>query len=123
MRVSERRLALEARSQVFSIEQLQPDCLRCIYVPTEREWPPPDGRDDGPSTPRELGRHVPHKPGGLLTSGRIPVLTMCQYIERQNVDRFTKCLSTEADLAKRIILLKLLGEERAKQAKATLDTR
>ena len=51
------------------------------------------------------------------------MLTMCQYIERQNVDRFTKCLSTEADRAKRIILLKLLGEERAKQAKATLDTR
>ena len=44
------------------------------------------------------------------------MLTMRQYIEHENVERFTKCLSTEIDPAKRMILLKLLIEERAKQA-------
>ena len=32
------------------------------------------------------------------------MLTMRQYIERENVERFTKCLSTEIDPAKQTIL-------------------
>ena len=52
MRVRERWLALESAFPGEHIEQSQPDCPRSIYVPTEREWPPPDGRDDGPRTPR-----------------------------------------------------------------------
>ncbi len=41
------------------------------------------------------------------------MLTMRQFIERENVERFLKCLSTETDPAKRTILLKLLIEEKA----------
>ena len=81
-----------------------------------RSWP---GASDNvprrqPCPPAELvrrGHHVLYKLGGLLTSGRIPMLTMCKYIERQNVERFIKCLSTETDPAKRTILLILLSEE------------
>jgi hypothetical protein len=78
-------------------------------------------RRQATARPRSVGwaGHVPHKPGGLLTSARIPMLTMCQYIERQNVERFTKCLSTETDLAKRTILLNLLSKERANQVQTT----
>ena len=49
------------------------------------------------------------------------MLTMCQYIERQNVERFIKCLSTETDPAKRTILLILLSEERGNHVQTTLD--
>jgi hypothetical protein len=44
------------------------------------------------------------------------MLSIRQYIERENIQRFMKCLSTEIDPAKQTILLKLLIEERAKQA-------
>jgi hypothetical protein len=101
MRVRERWLALESAFPGEHIEQSQPDCPRSIYVPTEREWPPPDGRDDGPRTPRGLGCHVLHKPGGFSPAGESQC-SQC-YIERQ-VERFTKCLSTETDLAERTIL-------------------
>ena len=50
------------------------------------------------------------------------MLTMRQYIERENIERFMKCLSTEIDPAKQTILLKLLIEERAKQAQTTLES-
>ena len=50
------------------------------------------------------------------------MLTMRQYIERENVERFTKCLSTEIDPGKQTMLLKLLIEERAKQAQTTLES-
>ena len=49
------------------------------------------------------------------------MLTMRQFIERKNVERFLGCLKTEADPAKRTILLKLLIEERA-QAQITLES-
>ena len=49
------------------------------------------------------------------------MLTMCQYIERQNVERFIKCLSTETDPAKRTILLILLSEERGNHVQTILD--
>jgi hypothetical protein len=45
------------------------------------------------------------------------MLAICQYVQRQNVERFIKCLTTELDPAKRTILLKLLIEEKANQAK------
>jgi hypothetical protein len=61
-------------------------------------------------------------PGGASHQRRIPMLTMRQYIEHENVERFTKCLSTEIDPAKQTILLKLLIEERAKQAQTTLES-
>jgi hypothetical protein len=50
------------------------------------------------------------------------MLTMRQYIEHENVERFIKCLSTEIDPGKQTILLKLLIEERAKQAQTTLES-
>jgi hypothetical protein len=50
------------------------------------------------------------------------MLTMRQYIEHENVERFTKCLRTEIDPGKQTILLKLLIEERAKQAQTTLES-
>ena len=50
---------------------------------------------------------------GMLSPMEIPMLTMRQFIERENVERFLKCLSTETDPAKRTILLKLLIEEKA----------
>ena len=43
------------------------------------------------------------------------MLSIRQYIEHENIQRFMKCLSTEIDPAKQTILLKLLIEERAKQ--------
>ena len=49
------------------------------------------------------------------------MLTMRQFIERKNVERFLGCLSTETEPAKRTILLKLLTEERA-QAQITLES-
>jgi hypothetical protein len=49
------------------------------------------------------------------------MLTMRQFIERKNVERFLGCLSTETNPVKRIILLKLLSEERA-QSQITLES-
>ena len=49
------------------------------------------------------------------------MLTMRQFIESRNVERFLGCLSTETNPVKRIILLKLLSEERA-QAQITLES-
>jgi hypothetical protein len=50
------------------------------------------------------------------------VLAICQYVQRQHVERFIKCLTTELDPAKRTILLKLLIEVLANQANPTLET-
>jgi hypothetical protein len=50
------------------------------------------------------------------------MLTMRQYIEHENVERFMKRLSTEMDPAKQTILFKLLSEERAKQSQTTLES-
>ena len=51
------------------------------------------------------------------------MLTMRQYIECKNVERFTKCLSAETNPDKRTILFKQLSEERANQPQTTLESR
>ena len=101
-----------------------------LTSPTEREWPPPDGRDDGPPAPSRVGPLVPHKPvvvqgrrlamGVLFASGEFP---MQDFVERTNIENFRKRLETENDLTKRSLLVNLLAEEEAKHADHRKETK